>query len=632
LPGFKRKGVNSVKSALFPVRFCISIVVVASLLFPVCARSTLVVTAREGALQPYLGLGIHKHSTLYAADARDSIARLLIKDLGLNHARFFAWGENPGHMYENFHSQHGFPEPDGDTTNAHEDFLKYNPDMFFIAAFGGQKLLSDSAVKAVARKEAIFIDLLKKRDSLNICWTGLYNEPQDEGKGFIPVEHYPKMAAEMRRVLDSLGRDEVKIYGPEVSNVDKKCLTYVNSLIDDPQAWASIAGFQTKSYNMSANWEMREIVRTHNKPYFVAAGSNILYTGSNASRWYAIELGVLDMHYAANLAARMLNDFNHMCSYWAFYMGAEYYYHPENGHKLIWTWTRNYKDGSGKSSPFYFDGATAQVPTWESLPDHVDTTGTGNKQVYWIGDSTIVVITLKYYYYKHLSTLFDEGGKFRFCKADKQLPDYDMVYTFGQKPAINAAVLENPDKSWSAAVVNLTGCISDTLDSTDWHPKSYFSYYPADTYDVTLDIEELHGSGDLYFELMVTNKFDRLAIKDTVIVSDGKVTLAVPPQELYSIRSIASYNGISPQQKMRNLQAEFAYNPGVGFVVNAGKGGRYEIGIYAVNGRAVLQQREWVEAGEKLVMKTGALPSGVYIAKLKSGDMRGVKKRKFSIP
>jgi hypothetical protein len=397
------------------------------------------------------------------------------------------------------------------------------------------------------------------------------------------------MVSEMRRLLDSLGLQQVKIYMPEVSNVDNRCEAYIDSVMKNPDSWTATAGFQTKSYNMSANWRMKETVAAANKPYFVAAGCNIIV--QKGQRAYNPEREVDNDHYAADLCGRIFNDFNHMCSYWATYMGVEVWYDAEMPHKLI----------------AIFHGPKSGIDSRVPVEDLVS-----------LDDQTHLFITLKYHYYKHLSEAFDTGGVFRFCRASRMLPDYDMVYTFGQKPAINATTMQNPDGTWSIGLTNLTGCVSDTLDSTDWHPQTLFTYYPEDTFDITFTVEELKGHDDLYFDVYCSNKVKRMQKENQVVMKNGTFKIHVPPRELITLRSAKSaYISTRPgyAQSMAQI-AKLRVSGKRHLALDVQKAGAYEVELYSMAGSMILKKDICAEKSGAVCITLPQRPAGVYICRI----------------
>jgi hypothetical protein len=150
---------------------------------------------------------------------------------------------------------------------------------------------------------------------------------------------------------------------------------------------------------------------------------------------------------------------------------------------------------------------------------------TATKLMVWDQATSSIVTNLKYYYFKQLLTTFNHGAIFR---ATFSSTEADMVYTYGQKPAINAAAAVNPDGSWGISVVNDAGtCCNSSI--SQWHP--------ATAYNVTINVRELCQSGAKTFTLYRSKANTHFFNDGAVTMTNGSITTTVSPGELISLRS-----------------------------------------------------------------------------------------------
>ncbi len=186
---------------------------------------------------------------------------------------------------------------------------------------------------------------------------------------------------------------------------------------------------------------------------------------------------------AATIAARFLNDMNHRVTDWLYFIGF------------------SFSDGVTTDS----DNAT--------------------KLAVWDRRSKAIFLPLKYYYLKQLISTFDSGAVFRIVTSGTE---GDMTYTSGLKPAVNAAAAVNPDGSWSISVVNDTGsCCKSKI--TEWHA--------ATAYKVSIDVTELRSTRSKRFTIYRSKANCHFQKSGSVKMSHGKLTVAISPGELISLRS-----------------------------------------------------------------------------------------------
>jgi hypothetical protein len=105
-----------------------------------------------------------------------------------------------------------------------------------------------------------------------------------------------------------------------------------------------------------------------------------------------------------------------------------------------------------------------------------------------------------------------------------------MENRYGHKPPLCAAAGINPDATWSLAVANQTG-IPSPLDA----PPDYAIYEPANTYDITFDVEELRSAGDQKLDMFVSSGTRQIAREAEMTMTQGRVTVTVAPHELVTL-------------------------------------------------------------------------------------------------
>jgi hypothetical protein len=315
-----------------------------------------------------------------------------------------------------------------------------------------------------AAKLAQFILDVKNERGIVINVTGVANEPQN----WTPAE-ITSAVKYLRTELDNRGLTSVQIIAPECASGDSNCDAKLDGLHGDFTAWTDLYGIASHSYNMAAT--SNEASRTYGKPYWITeAADDGNETAENTS-------------FAASIAARFLNDMNHLVTDWVFFIGFS-------------DSTNVTTDNDSATKLMIYDQATGTIFT-----------------------------PLKYYYFQQLLSTFDVGSVFR---ATTSATEGDMAYSYGQKPAINAAAAVNPDGSWGISVVNDTGtCCNGSISQ----------WYSATTYNVTINVSELSGSGSKTFTLYRSKANTHFVNEGSVTMTNGSITLTISPGELISLRS-----------------------------------------------------------------------------------------------
>lgn len=317
-------------------------------------------------------------------------------------------------------------------------------------------------------KVAQFIKDIKDERGVVIDVTGPINEPPPEWSN-ADIVNAVKM---LRTELNNRGLTGVKIVASEDAQQDGTFLSRMDALKADTTAWNALLGIAAHSYNMAAT--ANSASKTFGKPFWITECG---MTGNEQPE---------DENRAAIPAARFLNDLNHKVTDWIWFAGFaaedDITTAPDNATKLA-----------------IYNEATASN-----------------------------IVSLKYYYLKQLVSTFDKGAVFRLTVSDTE---GEMEYTYGQKPAINAAAAINPDGTWAVGIQNLTG-ISSTFNDP---PR--VSYYAATTYNVTTTIQELAGTGTKTFTLYRSKANNHFVNAGTVTMNNGAITVQVAPRELVCLRS-----------------------------------------------------------------------------------------------
>ena len=196
-----------------------------------------------------------------------------------------------------------------------------------------------------------------------------------------------------------------------------------------------------------------------------------------------------DFFRASAEAAAFLSDMNHRVNYWIHFIG----YLSDDPH-----------DDGTRLIAFY----------------------NGNRS-----DNEWLKVFEPYYYLKQLGLAFDPGAVFR--QSTSSLEN-EMTWAHDNKPRLIAAAARNPDGSWSIGIMD---CTADKF-------PPHFSYpgKPAQTFAVTVNIDELAKAGELHFEARRIGPQFKDPHQETVPMSNGQLTITINPLELVTLRSISRRN------------------------------------------------------------------------------------------
>jgi len=195
----------------------------------------------------------------------------------------------------------------------------------------------------------------------------------------------------------------------------------------------------------------------------------------------------------ASLAARVLNDLNHRTTHWIHFIAYHVADPTDDQTRIIRYWT----------NPFHYERLQ------------------------------------KYWYYQQLSQAFEVGAVFR--HSTRTAGDPEMTWTYGKKPKLTAAAARNADGTWAVGLANFTDA-----SFTDRRGKEDQNGFPAETFDVTVVIDELRGAGALNMQVHRSSHGINNRPAGTVTLTDGCVTVReVGPCDLITLRASRSQTGES---------------------------------------------------------------------------------------
>jgi len=315
-----------------------------------------------------------------------------------------------------------------------------------------------------ARKLAVFIALLKAELGVEIHVTGIANEPQ----GFTPAQVAECVRA-LRIALNARGLQKVGIVAPESASADETGLKMIKAIKGDPVAWAGLRGIATHSYNMAATPEFAESTAGSGKEYWqTEAGDNGHEDPADVDR-------------ATETAARFLNDLNQGVTHWIWFIG--------------------------------FLGS----------PDMSKDSDNATKLIIYDRQQQRIIPLLKYDWFRQLRAAFPNGSGIHSLRAE---PGGTLVFSYGDKPALNAAAAQRPDGGWSLAVVNLTGVKPNT---------EIARFQPGTPLTVSWDVRALNDVPELTFKVSRSSATARFVPAGQAVMHAGQITLNIAPRELLTL-------------------------------------------------------------------------------------------------
>jgi len=109
-----------------------------------------------------------------------------------------------------------------------------------------------------------------------------------------------------------------------------------------------------------------------------------------------------------------------------------------------------------------------------------------------------------------------------------------MTWTRDNKPRLVVATARNPDGSWGIGISDYT---SDEFPNRFWCPGK-----PAQSFTVTIKVEELAKAGELRFEARRRGPQFKNYRQEPVTMRHGQLTVTINPLELVTLRSLGQKN------------------------------------------------------------------------------------------
>ena len=343
------------------------------------------------------------------------------------------------------------------------DTQKRGVTTLLLAPARGEKLPTEPMHEYV-RKLAEFIQGVKSERGIRINVTGIANEPD----GFKPNQMAEAVRV-LRRELNARSLQDVQIIAPEWASADNSALRCIAGIKADPEAWAALRGIATHSYNMAATPDFPKIITGTDKQYWMTEASD----NGNESE--------TDVNRAASISARFLNDMNYGVTHWVYFIG-------------------------------FYDS-----------PDVTKDQDNATKFMVYDFKQQRIFRHLKYDWFRQLRAAFPNGSRIYPLKAT---PGGDLVFTYGQKPYLNAAAAQRPDGGWSLGMVNLSGVKPNT---------SISKWYPATTLNVTWHVTGLAADEAVSFSIFRSDVARRFVSDGKATMTKGGLSLILRPGELVTL-------------------------------------------------------------------------------------------------
>jgi hypothetical protein len=131
-----------------------------------------------------------------------------------------------------------------------------------------------------------------------------------------------------------------------------------------------------------------------------------------------------------------------------------------------------------------------------------------------------------YFYLRELGRTFDAGAVFR---QSVSAIESEMTWRHHDKPRLIVAAARNPDGSWGIGMTDFT---SDHFPPHFWYPGK-----PAQSFAVTIMIEELAAAGEGRFEVRRLGPQLPAPSQESAPLHNGALTVTINPLELLTLRS-----------------------------------------------------------------------------------------------
>ncbi len=231
----------------------------------------------------------------------------------------------------------------------------------------------------------------------------------------------------------------------------------------------------------------------------------------------------------------------------------------------------------------------------------------------------------KFYVLKEYSLALTAGTRMRFCHTNLsgEVNEYmECNRVKGPLPPICCAAGVNPKGAWVVCLSNNSGY--STSGQYGWAGS------PRASYDVTIDVEELHGEGDLDFTVLrIGHESGQMLGESELTMSDGR--LVVPNFEpltsavLRAKESTEVPTTMPTQEHVANVPLRVArMGPVVLAAFSVNTASEISVSLYDVAGRIVRTLMSgWADAGEHTIrFDSRSMAPGTYVVVLAQGNTR----------
>ncbi len=412
---------------------------------------------------------------------------------------------------------------------------------------------------AAQHAQNLFLEIKEYIDAgYPVYGTTIMNKPNTDESGTSRQEPvFVSDAAKMlRHKLDSAGFTNVKIGGPSTVEwhpyidptlngaahgydfEDGDNLLYLQAFLDDQEALDAIDAFDFQSYGWSVSSEMQQIADSLNKELWVTLAAT---DGKNNNNGDPVLCPIS--------AANCLANLNHGVSTW---------------NHWVWDQLVNFNTGQPNT---------------------------------------------RMQYLQQIGRNINVGARFRKTTVDQENTPADMQWNFFNlnnpseniQPEIVAAAAQNPDNSWTIALVNLTGV----------HAQHFASEYvssEAKTLSGKINIEELVNMSGVEFQVSRIDMGGLFTDFEKVNLNNGTIDFELASGSLAVLKSSPVMSAL--QSFSLNESLKIYPNPTSGFLNIKGLNNKLAVSIYDLTGKIVMQK---TVVNEKLDISE--LKSGIYLLK-----------------
>ncbi|MGC9344625.1 MAG: hypothetical protein ACP5E3_18105, partial [Bacteroidales bacterium] len=457
---------KSLQNGLMPLFVRRTAIILASLLFFIpasfCQDKNVCITVTDEAMQEFLGLGFSLHKAkAYLVPSNQLVKDKLYSETFSSFNTIVFWSYIENPQYR---------DPLIDEAS------KYGLKRIIVNPIGEPET-------ALEHANVVFADIAEYMNAgYPIYGTTIMNKPNTDESGTLRQDplFLTECAKLLRFKLDSAGYDHIKIGGPSTiewspyldptlngaahgySFQDGDNLMYTNALISDTEALSVIDAFDYQSYGWSVSNQIQNLSNLHQKELWVTLSATDGKDNDNGDP----VLGPISV-------ATILANLNHGVRSWNHWV-------------------------------------------WDQLVDF--SSGQPNKRMKMM---------------QQIGRNFKEGAMVRRCIADDGQMSPDMFWNYydlenpsnNLQPEIVASAARNPDDSYVAAVVNLSGIHAQHFAS-EYDPSEAVSYH------VNMSFEEINDHDLVVFDLFQTNQEGNTEHIGKTLLKEKQFNFVVQSQNL----------------------------------------------------------------------------------------------------